>query len=171
MAEFLAEQMRSLARRLEELAQTPHMPEQGLKGSLNPKQLADLLGLEDLSTFTRSINKIRRGDADKLSRTEMTEMAEAFVKLLAAKPDDTQKVMNALKKVSAKDETVMEDSKYARGKKPVQDYTDDEMESLLTAVFDEFLHNFPRGKGENLDQYVSRLDFDKMEQMVKKKAH
>ena len=102
MTEYLAEQMRSLSRRLEELAHTT-MPDTGLEGSLNPKQLAELLGVSDLQTFTRSMNKIRAGDADKLTRMEMTELAEAFVRLLAAEAEDTQKAMQALKRVSAKD--------------------------------------------------------------------
>lgn len=108
MAEYLAEQMRSLTRRLEELAHTP-MPDTGLEGSLNAKQLAELLGVGDLQTFTRSMNKIRAGDADKLTRVEMTELAEAFVRLLAAEAEDTQKAMQALKRVSAKAEPMMED--------------------------------------------------------------
>ena len=108
MTEYLAEQMRSLTRRLEELAQAT-MPDTGLEGSLNPKQLAELLGVSDLQTFTRSMNKIRAGDADKLTRMEMTELAEAFVRLLAAEAEDTQKAMQALKRVSAKEEPVMED--------------------------------------------------------------
>jgi hypothetical protein len=102
MAEYLAEQMRSLARRLEELAHQPQMPDTGLEGSLNAKQLAELLGVSDMPTFTRSINKIRKGDTNKLTRSEMTELAEAFVRLLAAEAEDTQKAMLALKRVSAK---------------------------------------------------------------------
>jgi hypothetical protein len=106
MADFLAEQMRSLVRRLDELAHASDMPTQGLEGSINPKQLADMLGISDLNTFTRSINKIRQGDTDKLTRPEMTEMAVAFVNLLAAEAEDTQKVMLTLKRVSAKSEPV-----------------------------------------------------------------
>jgi hypothetical protein len=108
MAEYLAEQMRSLTRRLEELAQNP-LPDTGLEGSLNAKQLAEMLGVNDLQTFTRSMNKIRGGDALKLTRAEMTELAEAFVRLLALEEKETQKVMMALKRVSAKQEPVMED--------------------------------------------------------------
>ena len=52
------------------------------------------------------MNKIRAGDADKLTRMEMTELAEAFVRLLAAEAEDTQKAMMALKRVSAKEEPI-----------------------------------------------------------------
>lgn len=107
MTHFLAEQMRSL---IDTLDQSPVEVEEAvdaldtpqLKGSINAKQLADMLGIENLSLFTRSINKVRNGQTDKLSRPEMTEMAVAFVNLLAAEPDKTQKAMLAIKRVSAK---------------------------------------------------------------------
>lgn len=107
MTAHLAEHMRNLKTILENIHH-PELPGAGLKGTLNPKQLAELLGVSDLQTFTRSMNKIRMGDADKLTRLEITELAEAFVRLLAAEPEDTQKAMLALKRVSAKVEPVME---------------------------------------------------------------
>lgn len=112
MTEFLAEQMRSLARRLEELNVTPQskddlntdpmshkdeMPQEELEGNINPKQLADILGLVDTSLFQRAIRKIR--DGHSISRQEMTEVAIAFEKLLAAEPEDTQKAMVILKRI------------------------------------------------------------------------
>jgi hypothetical protein len=103
MTQFLAEQMRSLVRRLQEVSQEP-MPQDALKGTLNPKQLAELLGIDDLPLFTRSIRKVQAGDTDKLTRAEMTELAVAFVNLLAADPEDTQKAMLAIKRVSVKSE-------------------------------------------------------------------
>lgn len=108
MATILAEQMRQIANRLVELAQNEEMPQGALEGSLNARQLAELLGIDDLNTFSRSINKIKAGDADKLTRMEMTEMAVAFVNLLAAQPDDTTKAMTAIRRVSSKDEPMME---------------------------------------------------------------
>ena len=125
MAEFLAEQMRSIARRLVELdniGATPEkteepkkdaMNDKPLSGSINTRLLADLLDIHDVSLFTQSINKIRTGKADHLNRRELTEMAIAFVNLLDAKQDDTQQAMNMLKKVSKKADQVddlMEDS-------------------------------------------------------------
>ncbi len=108
MAAILAEQMRQLANRIDELAQNEELPQGALEGSLNARQLAELLGIDDLNTFTRSINKIKRGDADKLTRVEMIEMAIAFVNLLAAQPEDTTKAMTAIRRVSSKEEPVME---------------------------------------------------------------
>lgn len=101
MTQFLAEQMRSIVRRLEEAGQEA-LPTDALKGALNPRQLAELLGIDDLPLFTRSIRKVQMGKADDLTRAEMTEMAVAFVNLLAADPEDTQKAMLAIKRVSAK---------------------------------------------------------------------
>jgi hypothetical protein len=107
MTQLIAEQMRSLLRRLDESPTTGMAPSGELEGSLNPKQLAELLGIDDLQTFARSIAKIRRGDADQLTRMEMTEMATAFVNLLAAEAEETQKAMLAIKRVSAKHSSTM----------------------------------------------------------------
>lgn len=112
MTEFLAEQMRSLARRLEELHMNPHqqddalndmsshkdeMPHEELEGNINPHQLADILGLKDIGLFQRAIRKLR--DGNSISRQEITEIAIAFEKLLAAEPEDTQKAMVILKRI------------------------------------------------------------------------
>lgn len=112
MTEILAEQMRSLSRRLEELAKddstASHKDEMmpvELAGSLNPKQLAELLGIKDISLFSRSVRKIQKGQEDQLTRQEMTELAVAFANLLAADAEDTQKAMMAIKRVSAKPES------------------------------------------------------------------
>lgn len=83
-------------------SQKDEMTSAELKGSLNAKQLADLLGIKDTNLFNRSLRKVQKGDIDSLSRQEMTELAVAFVNLLAAEPEDTQKAMTAIKRVSAK---------------------------------------------------------------------
>jgi hypothetical protein len=112
MAQFLAEQMRSIARRLQEIHNTSSqdqedhqkhtdvMPHDKLEGSINPSQLADILGLADISLFNRALRKMRQGD--DLNRQEMTEMAIAFERLLAADSKNTQKAMNMLKRIHAR---------------------------------------------------------------------
>lgn len=120
MTEFLAEQMRSIARRLmeidstvpqkEEAPKTDTMSDAPLSGSINTRLLADLLNIHDVPLFNQTINKVRTGKADHLNRKELTELAIAFVNLLDAKQDDTQKAMNILKKVTKPDEELMEDS-------------------------------------------------------------
>lgn len=105
MTQIISEQMRTLLNSLQELdTSKDHMLDTGLEGPLNPKQLADILGIDDLPVFTRSMNKIKTGKTDQLTRAEMTELAVAFVNLLAAEEKDTQKAMMALKRVSAKEE-------------------------------------------------------------------
>jgi hypothetical protein len=111
MAQFLAEQMRSIARRLQEIHNTSSqdqmdhqdhkdvMPHDELEGSINPSQLADILGLDDISLFNRALRKMRQGD--DLNRQEMTEIAIAFERLLAADSKNTQKAMNMLKRIHA----------------------------------------------------------------------
>jgi hypothetical protein len=112
MSEFLTEQMRSLARRLMEIDSNPAgakvagsketVPTEPTKGSLISRQLADIIGMEDLNLFNRALNKIRQGKEDKLTRQEMTELSIAFIKLILADTDKTNKAMALLKRVSAK---------------------------------------------------------------------
>ena len=120
MTEFLAEQMRSLARRLEQLNEAPlaaatpthdeahdmqHEPH--LKGTINAKKLAQLLdgtelpGVEDVNKFAQAINMVRQGNVEHLNRMHMKELAMAFIALLQADKKVTQQVMNVLRSVSA----------------------------------------------------------------------
>jgi hypothetical protein len=114
MTQILSEQMRSLARRLDELDSNPGsakvsgsketVPLDPTKGSLLPKQLADIIGLDDVNLFTRAMTKIRQGKEDKLTRQEMTELSIAFMKLILATSENTQKAMQLLKRIAAKTE-------------------------------------------------------------------
>lgn len=111
MTQILTEQMRSLARRLDELDSTPgaatvpgskeSVPLDPTKGSLMPKQLADIIGLQDINMFTRAWNKLRQGRADKLTRQEMAELSIAFMKLVLADPNQTTKAMALLRRIGA----------------------------------------------------------------------
>jgi hypothetical protein len=92
-------------------AQKDDMTSVELEGSLNATQLAKLLGLKDINLFSRTLKKLQKGDMDKLTPQEKTELAVAFDNLLAADAEDTQKAMTALKRVSAKEEPMMEASK------------------------------------------------------------
>ena len=75
-----------------------------LEGSVNAKQLADLLMLNNISLFSSGLKKLQQAEVDRLSRAEMTELAVAFANLLAADEEKTQKAMILLKRVSAKEE-------------------------------------------------------------------
>lgn len=111
MTQFLAEQMRSITRRLQQIQEAPehtsvaHEPK--LMGALNPKKLAELLdgqelpGVEDVNKFTQAINMVKQGNIDHLNRLHMKELALAFIALLQADKKVTQQVMNVLRMVSA----------------------------------------------------------------------
>ena len=111
MTEFLAEQMRSIARRLEQITESPETTDMAhephLKGTLNAKKLAELLdgqelpGVEDVNKFVQAINLVKQGNIDHLSRLHMKELALAFIALLQADKKITQQVMNVLRTVSA----------------------------------------------------------------------
>lgn len=114
MAEFLAEQMRSIARRLEQiekpLAEDATMADHEhhrLVGTINPKKLAELLdgqempGVEDVGTFTRALNIVRSGKIENLNRLQLRELALAFIALLQADRKVTNQIMMALRQVSA----------------------------------------------------------------------
>ena len=116
---ILAEQMRSLTMRLQELdgtsmspmasvtssdsADAHHdvMPADKLQGTINTRRLADLLGIHDFNNFNQAIMKAKQGKANKLSRVQATEMAIAFEMLLRLDAQDTQKAMQMLKMVHA----------------------------------------------------------------------
>jgi hypothetical protein len=111
MTQFLAEQMRSITRRLQQIqeapepAETAHEPH--LKGTLNAKKLAELLdgqelpGVEDVNKFVQAINMVKQGNIDHLNRLHMKELAMAFIALMQADKKITQQVMNVLRTVSA----------------------------------------------------------------------
>jgi hypothetical protein len=116
MSSIISEQMVSLRKVLSELNENPasvekvskHVdpraldvaPAHPLSGSVNARQLADLLDIHNIGLFRRSIIKTQAGHADKLTRQELTELSVAFVKLLDADPRDTQKALMILKRVS-----------------------------------------------------------------------
>jgi len=121
MAKILAEQMRSIARRLEQIQESPAPTDSAsqvhLKGNLNAKKLAELLdgqellGVEDVNKFTQAINMVKQGNIDSLSNLHRKELAMAFIALLQADKKVTQQIMNVLRAVSADKpaQTVMED--------------------------------------------------------------
>lgn len=111
MTEFLAEEMRSIVRRLTQIQESPETSdtshEPHLKGALNAKKLAELLngqempGVDDVNKFVQAINMIKQGNIKQLNRLHMQELAMAFISLLQADKKITQQVMNVLRTVSA----------------------------------------------------------------------
>jgi gamma-glutamylcysteine synthetase len=111
MTQILAEQMRSLSRRLQQIHEAPAPTDSAsqvhLKGNLNAKKLAELLdgqellGVEDVNKFTQAINMVKQGNIDSLSNLHRKELAMAFIALLQADKKVTQQIMDVLRTVSA----------------------------------------------------------------------
>lgn len=114
MTEILTEQMRSLVRRLDELdapsgatvisGTKEILPSDPTKGNVVAKQLADILGLQDVNMLTRAMTKLRQGRENVLTRQEMAELSIAFMRLVLADPTQTNKAMMLLKRISANSE-------------------------------------------------------------------
>lgn len=79
-----------------------------LKGEFNPSKIAELLGFGDDKIMIRALMKIKTQDEEKLTRIERGALASAFIKILEMSPEETQKIMLALRRV--KGETSMAES-------------------------------------------------------------
>lgn len=81
-----------------------------LMGSIDPRKLAELLPeVNDVSRFVSAMQKIRRGDAERLTLQEKGQMALAFLSLLKGDRAETMKIMRKLMMIQAKDLTEGED--------------------------------------------------------------
>ena len=70
------------------------------KGTLDTKTIATTLGV-DPGKFNEAIRAAKSGNR---SSNHNAVLGDVFVKLMEASPEDTVKVMNALKKVTGKEE-------------------------------------------------------------------
>jgi hypothetical protein len=70
------------------------------KGALDVKTIASTLGV-DPGKFTEAVRAAKSGNR---SSAHNALFGDVFVKLMEATPEDTVKVMNALKKVTGKEE-------------------------------------------------------------------
>lgn len=74
-----------------------------LSGTLDAKKLAEMLPeLTDVPRFVMAMQKIRRGDAERLTLQEKGQLALAFLSLLKGDRTETMKVMRKLMMVQAK---------------------------------------------------------------------
>lgn len=69
-----------------------------LTGSVQVKQLAQLLGIENTQLFTTAFTNLRMGRLPT-STAQVRELAIAFDKLLAADASTTGKVLNQLRRI------------------------------------------------------------------------
>jgi hypothetical protein len=75
-----------------------------LSGSLDPKKLAEMLPeLTDVARFVTAMQKVRRGDAERLTLQEKGQFALAFLSLLKGDRAETIKAMRKLMMVQAKE--------------------------------------------------------------------
>jgi hypothetical protein len=81
-------------------------PEQKLKGSMTGQQLGKMIGVSNPSMFAQAVNNVKAGKGVKL-RTHDAALSEAFQKLMAMDPQETQRVMTAMKRIQA-EESVQE---------------------------------------------------------------
>jgi len=70
------------------------------KGTLDVKTIANTLGV-DPGKFSEAVRAAKSGNR---SSNHNAVLGDVFVKLMEASPEDTVKVMNALKKVTGKEE-------------------------------------------------------------------
>jgi hypothetical protein len=69
-----------------------------LQGSVAVKNLASLLGIENIQLFTNSFNTLRTGKIPS-NQAQVRELAIAFYKLLAADASVTSKVLSQLRRI------------------------------------------------------------------------
>lgn len=75
-----------------------------LIGALDPKKLAEMLPeVTDVPKFATAVQKIKRGDAEKLTLAEKGQLALAFVALLKGDKDEKMKFIRRLMNVKAKE--------------------------------------------------------------------
>ena len=77
---------------------------QQIQGSLTGAQLGKQLGVSDPNMFNQAVMKVKQGQP--LSRMHQAAMSDAFIKLMAMDPQETQRTMQLLKRIEAKTEAV-----------------------------------------------------------------
>jgi len=75
-------------------------PAQKLKGSMSGQQLGKMIGVSNPSMFAQAVNNVKSGKGVSL-RTHDAALSEAFQKLMAMDPQETQRVMTAMKRIEA----------------------------------------------------------------------
>lgn len=77
---------------------------QKIKSSVTGAQLGKQLGVADPNAFNQAVMRVKQGQP--LSRLHQAAMSDAFVKLMAMSPEETQRVMQLLKRSEAATEAV-----------------------------------------------------------------
>jgi hypothetical protein len=85
----------------EEVNAKPGKEQADTKGTLDVKTIANTLGV-DPGKFNEAVKAAKSGNR---TSNHNAILGDVFVKLMEASPEDTVKVMNALKKVTGKEES------------------------------------------------------------------
>lgn len=75
---------------------------QKIKSSVTGAQLGRQLGVSDPNAFNQAVMRVKQGQP--LGRMHQAAMSDAFVKLMAMSPEETQRVMQLLKRSEAQTE-------------------------------------------------------------------
>lgn len=103
LRKLIRKELSSLKEESEEAAEKPvkaGKEQADTKGTLDVKTIANTLGI-DPAKFTEAVRAAKAGNR---SSNHNAILGDVFVKLMEANPNDTVKVMNALKKVTGKEE-------------------------------------------------------------------
>lgn len=84
-------------------------PSQKLKGSMSGQQLGKMIGVSNPGLFAQAVNNVKTGKGISL-RTHDAVLSEAFQKLMAMDPQETQRVMTAMKRIEAEESIVKAES-------------------------------------------------------------
>lgn len=84
-------------------AQTQKPKAQRVKSSVTGAQLGKQIGVSDPNAFNQAVLKVQQGQP--LNRLHQAAMSDAFVKLMAMNPQDTQRIMQLLKRSEARTES------------------------------------------------------------------
>ena len=84
-------------------AQTQKPQAQRIKSSVTGAQLGKQIGVSDPNAFNQAVLKVQQGQP--LNRLHQAAMSDAFVKLMAMNPQDTQRIMQLLKRSEARTES------------------------------------------------------------------
>ena len=98
-------------------------PEKKLKGSMTGQQLGKMIGVSNPSLFAQAVNNVKSGKGVSL-RSHDAALSDAFQKLMAMDPQETQRVMTAMKRIQAEES--------------IQETKNDDIKSRLWAALNEF---------------------------------
>ncbi len=77
-------------------------PQTKIKGGVSGQQLGKMIGVSNPAMFAQAVNNVKSGKGVSL-RTHDAALSEAFQKLMAMDPKETQHVMNTMKRIQAEE--------------------------------------------------------------------